>query len=173
MVDDRCTEDLDDWERPERRAQLDMFAEPRDRILALAGVSIEEMERWRAFGWISFDVRDVPSLDEGRWSEMCFVRNIARSGLSDIQISCFLEELDPPYSYDALRTAYSFAYGWVQLPIMPTDDQKDAYLQKHLSSWIQRQVLHGEYRMLTGVYSEIMVSVARARAAGREDNESE
>lgn len=59
--------DVGGWERPLQIAQLDLFTKPRDEMLALARVSIEEVERWRARGWISFDLRGVAALDSGDW----------------------------------------------------------------------------------------------------------
>lgn len=38
------------WERPQRIDQLNLFARGRDRALAIAGVSLDEMERWRGLG---------------------------------------------------------------------------------------------------------------------------
>lgn len=116
------------WEKPARLSQLDLFANPRDRMLVHIGVSIDEVERWRALGWISFDVREVATLDTGRVAEICFVRNLARAGLGDLQIARLLDELESPYLYDPVRTAYSFAFGWVQLPQPPTESEIDEFM---------------------------------------------
>ena len=48
-----------EWDRPTRITQLDLFPEPRDQLLSLGGVNIDEAERWRSQGWISFDVREL------------------------------------------------------------------------------------------------------------------
>ncbi len=165
--------DCGPWDRPARIAQGELFNQPHDRLLAQAGVSIDEVERWRALGWISYDVRDVSSLDLGRVSEICFIRNLARSGLGDLQIGTLLDELERPYLYDPVRTAYSFAFGWVQLPPLQAEDDNDAFIEHHLSAWIKRKVLLGEYELLEGVCSEMINSVACARAAERPEVESE
>jgi hypothetical protein len=149
------------WQHPERETQLDLFKEPRDRLLALAGISLDDAEGWRARGWVSFDVRDVAQLDNGRIYELCFVRDLARSGLSKVQIDVLLEELDAPYLYDPARTAYSFNWGWVQLPPQPTPSQMDEYVRRHLSEWILGRAAHGEHELLRAVREEILKAMVR------------
>lgn len=151
------------WQRPERETQLDLFEEPRDRLLALAGISLDDAERWRARGWVSFDVRDVARLDHGRVFELCFVRDLARSGLSNVQIDVLLEELEPPYRYDPSRTAYSFRWGWVQLPPMPTTEQMDAYVRRHLPAWIHSRAAEGEHELLGALREHILKAMVRFR----------
>ena len=161
------------WERTVRLTQLDAFPQPRDRLLAQAGVSIEEVERWRARGWISFDVRDVPSLDEGRVAEICFIRNLARAGLTKVQVSHLLGQLERPYTYDPMRTAYSFALGWVQVPLLPTDEDRDAYVHQHLPGWVERKALLGAHDLLTEMSHQIIRAIARVRASEHRDEEAE
>jgi hypothetical protein len=150
------------WEIPERIDQLDLFGEGRDRVLALAGVSIDEMERWRASGWISFDVRETPTLEWGEICEVTFIRNIARGGLSDVQIGHLLTELPKPYRYDPIRTAYSFALGWVRRPLAPSEVDPDEFIEENVSAWIERKVLLGEVDVLRSVLGEIIVGLPKA-----------
>ncbi len=154
------------WERPLQISQLDLFTKPRDRMLALTGVSIEEVERWRGRGWISFDLRELPVLDSGELAEVCFIRNLARSGLSDVQVDVRPGELNPPYRYDPVRTAYSFAFGWVQLPPLPDDGEIDALIEHHLDQWIQRKAAKGEKPLLANVAWKFMEAARDATEAG-------
>lgn len=173
MVNNQEGGDVGPWERPLRLTQLDVFPQPRDRLLALARVSIDEVEDWRARGWVSFDVRDVHALDEGRVAEICFVRNLARAGLSDVQVCHLLGQLERPYAYDPTRTAYSFAFGWVQLPLLPTDDCRDAYVHEQLPGWVERKALLGEHDLLTEISHQIIRAIAQVRASERRGEEAE
>lgn len=163
----------DGWEPPARVRQLDLFPRPRDQTLAYARISIDEIERWRARGWISFDVREEYELQPGRIAEICFIRNLAHSGLSEPQIDELLSELRPPYMYEPHRVAYSFAHGWVQVPIPPDEFRVDEYFEKYLKSWINRKAMTGEHKLLTKYYNEIMRAVveARTRGVGKERGE--
>lgn len=153
--------------------QLDLFGTGRDRVLARGGVSIDEVERWRARGWISFDIREVHSLDEGRTCELWFVRNIARSGLSDIQIDSFLSELEKPYLYDPIRMAYSFVYGWVQCPLVPSTADRDAYIEEKLEDWIAMRVLLRELEVLRHLQQRVARAIVDAVALDVRRKESE
>lgn len=163
----------DCWEEPQRIAQLDLFGRGRDYMLALGGVSIEEVERWRAKGWISFDIRELHSLDTGISSELWFIRNIARSGLSDVQIDTFLGELEPPYMYDPIRTAYSFSHGWVQCPLVPSTADWDQYMEENLKPWLIRKVARFELDELRRIQQDVMAAIADAVAMGARSEESE
>ena len=134
------------WIRPiPHNQQMTLFASPVEEALANLKISTDEVHRWQKQGWISFEIDSATSLDEdGKW-ELEFVRNIARSGLSDQQISAFLKELPKPFSYDPLRTAYSFAYGWVQVPQMREPSE---IIEEHLYSWIDEQVEEGHLEEL-------------------------
>lgn len=166
-------EDFGEWEYPLRISQTDLFPTPRDQMLALIGVSIDEVERWRSFGWISFDVRDVPNLDGGRTAEICFIRNLARSGLGDLQINRLLAELEPPYTYSPLETAYSFAYGWVRLPPPLTELERDEDVEHHLDAWLQRKVLYREHQILRDVAHKILATLAIISTNESQDTEAD
>lgn len=147
------------WDRPARLDQLGLFSEPRDRFLALAGISIDDLERWRHLGWISFDVRELTGIDEGRAAEICFVRNLARSGLGDLQVHRILGRLKRPYRYDPSRIAYSFGHGWVQLPPQPSSDQCDEFLEHHLEEWIERKAVLGELSLLRRISYKLIRAI--------------
>jgi hypothetical protein len=149
----RSSTSAEGWESPRQLLQRELFPRPRDELLASAHVSIEEMEDWRAFGWISFDVRDLTSFDDAQLSEMIFVRNIARAGLGRSQVTSLLGELEKPYSYDPKRVAYSFADGWVQLPRLPIKSERDEYMKDNLDEWIGRLAQSHDKTTLQHVYS--------------------
>lgn len=120
--------------------ELDLFSRPRDKLLAIARVSLDELGRWREKGWISFDATNLDKLAEPLVNEIVFIRNLARSGLTDEQIGQMLAELEPPYRIDPSRTAYSFAYGSVQPSPVLDDLEIDDFIRAHLRNWIDRRV---------------------------------
>jgi hypothetical protein len=99
-----------------RQLELDLYPMERDRYLAIAGISLDDLDRWSAKGWVSFDARAVERLTGPMMNEVVFIRNLAQSFLSDAQVDALLKKLEKPYQYDPTRIAYSFAYGWVQPP---------------------------------------------------------
>jgi hypothetical protein len=99
-----------------------------------------------------------------------FVRNLARSGLPDAQIDGLLREFEPPYRYDPSRTAYSFAFGWVQIPALPDDREVDAFFREHMSTWVFEKALRGEFALLEELRDTIMFKIAEVRAAMRTRN---
>src|SRR5262245_34835359 len=101
------------WERPAADDQRTRFKQQTDNALAELRVSRDEIRRWHQLGWISFEVDALAELDEPEKSEIAFVCSIARSGLSEAQVSVFLGELSKPYKYAPDRVAYHFVFGWV------------------------------------------------------------
>jgi hypothetical protein len=128
------------------------------------------LERWRAKGWISFDATGLETLDEALLHEIIFVRNMARSGLPDVQINGLLQELEPPYRYDPTRIAYSFAFGWVQIPALPDDGEVDVFFREHMSTWVFEKVVRREFALLEELRDTIMFKIAEVRAARRARN---
>jgi hypothetical protein len=164
------------WQRvtaDARKAQVELYPRPRDEVLAGARVSLDELGRWRAKGWISFDAAEFEILDEALLDEILFVRNLARSGLPDVQIDGLLRELEPPYRYDPTRTAYSFAFGWVQIPALPEDSEVDAFFREHMSTWVFDKAVRGEFALLEELRDTIMFKIAEVRAARRTREDSE
>lgn len=155
------------WQRvthEKRESQLDLFPKHRDELLAMAKVSLDDVERWHKRGWISFDASVLDTLVEPLFSELCFIRNLARSGLSDMQIEQLLGELEPPYRYHPTRTAYSFAFGWVQIPPMPQEEDVDAFVQESMPEWIADKARLGEFDLLEDLQGQVMFAVAEERA---------
>lgn len=151
------------WERPVQILQTDLFERARDEALSDGRVSEDEVEAWRSLGWISFDIRDCTGLDDGQLAEIMFVRDLARSGLSRIQIDEFLSELAKPYRYDPQRVAYSFASGWVQLPRIPSIGDRDDYIRDNVADWIMSRELLGDLDTLESLAFMIVGSTARIR----------
>ncbi len=106
------------WTRPwqRNRAQACLFADPRDVGLASLSVSEDEIRRWHDAGWISEQAVTGELLHGYLVEEIEFIRDIARSGLSDGQISLLLRNLGhDEFSYNCHEIAYSFRYGRVQV----------------------------------------------------------
>ena len=158
------------WHRPTQILQRTLFPYPAEEALARASVSRDDIERWRELDWISFAVDALTTLDDPELSELLFIRNIARSGLSDEQIDTFLEELPKPYRYDPQRTAYNFAWGWVEAPAIPGTCHVDAFIEEHLSHWIAEKAEEGDSDRLHHLLSEVFEKL-RPSASTNEDEE--
>ncbi len=148
-----------------RQLELDLYSMERDRYLAAAGVSLDDLDRWCDKGWISFDARGVDQLSTHMAHEVVFIRNLVQSFLSDAQIDALLKKLEKPYQYDPTRTAYSFAYGWVQPPPMLDGIEIDEFVESHLRSWIDDKVKDAEVELLRKL--EMTFSIAVLRAEGK------
>jgi len=106
------------WTRPwqRNRGQACLFADPRDIGLAALSVSEDEIRRWHEAGWISEQAVTGELLHDYLVEEIEFIRDIARSGLADGQISSLLRDLGHrEFSYNGNEVAFSFRYGWVQV----------------------------------------------------------
>ncbi len=156
-----------------RESQLDLFEKTRDELLAIARISLDELERWRAKGWISFDASNLNTMAERLFNEVIFIRNLARSGLSDVQIATLLADLEPPYRYHPTRTAYSFAYGWVQPPPILDEDEVNAFVRAHLPKWIDDKARLGEIDILKELQSKLFSAIAKALAESNKESENE
>lgn len=85
------------WERPHQDLQRTLFSRPTVEALAEMKVSPDDLQRWHSMGWISFTPKETDVIEQPQENEVRFVRNLARSGLSDAQINHFLQELPKPY----------------------------------------------------------------------------
>jgi hypothetical protein len=151
-----------------RQLELDLYSIERDRYLAAVGVSLDDLDRWRAKGWVSFDARSVERLTKPMIDEVVFIRNLAQSFLSDAQVDALLKKLQKPYQYDPTRTAYSFAYGWVQPPPVPDGIEIDEFVEAHLQSWIDEKVRAAEVEVLRRLETRFSIAVLRAKARRNE-----
>lgn len=118
------------WSRPTPDMQSTLFSDPIDQVLASLQVSRDDVKRWQAKGWISFDIDDMNVLDWTHFSEIEFIRNIARSGLLDAQLNSLLKELPKPYRFKREKIAYHFTSGWV----VSTVDDLDKMVQRYIAS---------------------------------------
>ncbi len=145
--------------------QLKLFPDLRDDVLAKARVSIDDMARWQQLGWISYDVTALETLEDYQAAEMVFVRDLARSGLTDALITEMLGELPKPYAYSPSTTAYNFSYGWVEVVFPDMDEMMD----RHLESWVQDKSLAGDEERLAEASVHLMLALAELRARKKPD----
>jgi hypothetical protein len=166
---------LDGWVRPSQVFQLSLFPDERDEFLARAMVSQDELERWRKLGWISFDAREKDEFQTSEGNEILFVRNLARSGLSDAQITELLSELPKPYSYPPTRTAYSFEYGWVQPDCTLSDEDVNGLIEEGWEDWLKALASRGEVDELIRIRDRIdeAIQEATVQEAERSNNRQE
>ncbi len=152
-----------------RQLEFDLYSRDRDWYLAIAGVSLDDLDRWRAKGWVSFDARGVERLTEPMINEFVFIRNLAHSFLSDAQVDALLKKLEKPYQYDPTRIAYSFAYGWVQPPPVLNGIEIDEFVEFHLRSWIDDKVRDAEVKLLRKLEITFSIAVSRAEAKRKQE----
>lgn len=145
----------DGWYKPRRTFQRTLFPEDRDTFLASVQLSLDELERWRERGWLSFDASKMAQLNTPETTEILFLRNVARSGLSDAIINRMLARLSKPYSYDPLETAYSFVYGWVALPPFNEEDV-DSFMADYFEQWAKAKLESGDTQLLDKMVSVVM-----------------
>ena len=114
-----------DWDclsprHSEAKLQRTFFTQSPDEFLTEMGVSVDEMNQWRAKGWLSFDPDTIKKYDETERIEVMFIKALARFGLSDAMVNRLLSGLDKPYCYDPRTTFFSFIQeSWVTLPAKP------------------------------------------------------
>src|SRR5688572_18431709 len=82
---------------PDLLGQAYLFLQSTDEALAELKVSRDEVRHWQSKNWISFDIDALSKVDDPLICEIRFVRNLARSGLSDALINQFLKGLPTPY----------------------------------------------------------------------------
>lgn len=127
------------WRSPTRECQLTLFPVDAATALAEAGVSCDDVKRWTESGWLSEELASAEKLDSPHLLEIAFVRDIARSGISDAQITQLLSRIKKPYWYDSGMVAYSFLYGWVQLPIFFEENEVRAFIDDFIEDWIDEK----------------------------------
>jgi len=108
--------------------------------LARIGVSVDDVRRWHAKGWLSFDENLADELDEfddPRIWEMQIVRDIVRSGLTDAQIEVLFSKLPRPFAFYPDSLTYSFRHGWVCV-IPPVEiPEPSEVIEGHIDGWIE------------------------------------
>lgn len=141
------------WKRPVsgKVIQCSLFTQSTEEVLADLQVSKDDVRLWREKEWISFDVDSHAKLDEPLIWEIEFVRNIARSGLSDAQINHLLRNLPKPYRSNPSRMAYHLVYGWV----LPEKEDPFDVIDENLDDWLINQADAENYSRLTKVAERI------------------
>jgi DNA-binding transcriptional MerR regulator len=100
--------------------QHTLFPVTVEEFVAEMGVSQDEMRRWYAAGWLSFDPNTSRIYDEAERVEVLFMRALVRFGFSDAMINRLLAGLEKPYCYNPRETFYSFSrQGWVTVAPAP------------------------------------------------------
>ena len=142
--------ELPPWfKRPRSREvnQRSLFPACLTEILVDMDVSSDDLRRWHEKKWISFDPELMVKLETEQEREIRFVRNVVRSGLTDVQIEQLLERLPAPFAFDPSTIAYSFSFGWV------TAVWKDpaSVVEEHLDDWLDGLVSDGNLDKLKEV----------------------
>jgi hypothetical protein len=126
--------------QPPPARQRNMFGRNIAATMVWLRISADDMKRWRANGWLSFDADSVAELDaefDPREWELTIVRDVVRSGLSDSQINHILRQLPHPCAVDPDRLAYSFRYGWVESTSVKGTHYLDV-IERSLYRWLDR-----------------------------------
>jgi hypothetical protein len=122
------------WSSPVQLSieQRDLFTEQVGKVLVRERIGTDELDRWHDKGWISFSHTKEEQAQWQHVAEIRFVKQIARSGLSDVQIDEMLRDLPRPLRYRSEAIAYSYEYGWVEPDLRSADeivtDNIDAWL---------------------------------------------
>lgn len=166
------TEGLPSWfarPHPVRTWQASLFQIGLKDALARLNISEDDLSRWHAKGWISFDSSaqfKISEYDDPRVFELTIVRDVVRSGLSDAHIESLLDILPKPFAFDPDRIAFSFQYGWVEAirPEMTGD-----VIEKNLDSWLEDLAERGEIDRLQDIHDRITEFLEHASKENLED----
>ena len=151
------------WQLPQSQpAQAVLFGNEPETILAEAAVSDEEVQQWQQHGWLSFDLATTEMLDDAQRTEIFFLREITKSGLPPAVITQLLSELPRPYAYSPKLVAYSFRFGWVQLPRPASLDEM---LEHFLPDWLDAQIEDRNIEQLEGLRDYFAAAVKTIRNA--------
>jgi hypothetical protein len=151
------------WELPQQKfAQGVLFGNEPETILAEAALSWEEVQQWQELGWLSFDFAATEMLDDAQRAEIFFLRDLTRSCLPTEVVMPLLAKLPRPYAYSSQLVAYSFRYGWVQLPRPASLDEM---LEQFLPDWLDAQIEDGNLEQLEGLRDYFAEAVETIRAA--------
>lgn len=116
-----------------------LFTSRFEDVLVRLQISADDVVRWHAKGWLSFDGQNITEVDDfndPREWELIVVRDIVRSGLSDAQIESVFSRLPKPYALDPSRLVFSFRHGWVAA-VPPQEPDPDEIIAENLDSWLE------------------------------------
>lgn len=153
--------DPNEWLEPVRPTQYSLFPKTRKEVLARAMIGEADLYRWNQAGWLSDETLNAEEFDDAKINEVCFVRDLATSGLFTDDIDRILLQLPKPYSYDPSCTAYSFRYGWVRKPPSLTPYDYDEFMEENLGEWLMEKALLSEGNVLL---SDVRSKLDRAQA---------
>ena len=108
-------------------------------MIVRLSVSADDLRRWHDRGWLSFDENMDEALDEfddPKCFEIQIVRDVARSGLSDVQIECLLSKLPKPFAFNPDRLAFSFRHGWVYVQPPVEIPEPSEVIEEHFDEWL-------------------------------------
>lgn len=125
--------------------QLSLFARPIEEVLFELRVSMDELRRWKARGWIGFDAHKGRKCSDEETAQIELVRGVVRSGLPDAQVRILLDQLPRPCWSDPRRLTYSFVFGWVE-GIPPATIEE--VLDEHADAWLESLASEGELERL-------------------------
>lgn len=165
-------ENLPPWfERvtPVESPQRVLFPEDLDAVLAGLKVSHDTLGRWHQRGWVSFGPDRRAPLEPHDVNEIRFVRDVARSGLSDAHVAELLEQLPRPNNFDPDEVAYSFSLGWVWAgPVPPPDPHH--FVDEHLDDWLDHLAANEDQSRLVGLAQRIGDLVSALAERSEEPN---
>ncbi len=146
-----------------------MFPTGLDQFESHMQVSLNEMRRWHARGWLSFDADTIGRFDEEHACEVRFVKALAHFGWQDAWVEVLLQGLPKPYCYDTASTFYSFARrSWITLP-EPKEELRDEEL---VDAYLAALAEEKDTRSLQAIRNQIDRLLEEADEK-REDDEDE
>jgi hypothetical protein len=156
------------WERPHQHDYLQrtLFSRPTLEALAEMKVSPDDLLRWHSMGWISFNLKETDVIEQPQEDEVRFVRNLARSGLSDAQINHLLQELPKPYSFYG-EPAFHFEYGWI-VPSVPSREDPFDVVSENVDDWLEDLANDGKTARLEELASKINELLDQGETADEE-----
>ena len=140
------------WTKPVKDTNECLFLDSTYQLLRTLAISRDELENWQSRGWISFAMGSREEISSPLCSEIEFIRNLVRSGLSFSQIDEMLRSLEAPYRFDPERVAFHPRHGWVSPKIpcgKPEDDEaSDRDRKDKMRSIQQMKSLRQQLRLL-------------------------
>ncbi len=142
----------DGMRRPVQLYQRTLFPESIDDALARLHVSPDDVDRWHGWGWLSLGGEPLPSqLDEPQLCELEFVRDLARSGLSNAQVNEWTADLRKPFRYNPRDTACCFSLGWVHIGLEPEEPDVVALVEENVDGWLRETADEGDFERLAEI----------------------
>jgi hypothetical protein len=155
---------------PVESAQRSLFPEGLPVVLATLRVSEDELGRWSERGWVSFGPDRQTALELQDVNEIRFVRDVARSGLSDAYIAELLEQLPRPLNFSPDEVAYSFSLGWVWVEPV-TEPEPSEIVEQYVDDWLEDLAAHQDADRLGELRDRIDQLLTTLENGGQESND--